>query len=81
MTNKEKLLAAEMLNMLSDMLANCGCNDFDFPDSWTEDDKKSFVLGFSTWNGAPENYDKDNLNLADFSVASYLAKMLNLECG
>lgn len=78
MNNKEKAIAAAMLDELSNELGNKCCNDWSFPDSWTEEEKANFVMDFHVWNGDPEEFDINCLFLSDHSVASFLAhKILN----
>lgn len=76
MRDKENQLAAKMLDSLSDILSNRGCNDFEFPANWSKEEKIKFVKGFHYWNGDPEEFDENNLYMADFSVSSFLAERL-----
>jgi len=76
MNKKECDLAASMLDMLNDILGNRCCNDFNFPESWNDEDKHKFVKAFHEYNGDPEEFDKDHLNLPDFCVAGLLSHKL-----
>ena len=80
MNSKEKLIAAEMLESLSNKMADSCCNDWNFPINWSEDEKATFVREFHEWNGDPEEFDPGYLVLSDFCVASFLSsKMLDDE--
>jgi len=79
MTNNEKKLASKMLELLSDILGKRGCNDFEFPESWSEDEVKSFVKDFHEWNGDPEEFSEDRLYIQDYSVAGLLSEKLKNE--
>jgi len=65
-----------MLEEYSDALSCSSCNDWEFPIDWTLQDKQEFVKAAHEWNGDPEEYDKDNLRMPDFFVASYLSHLL-----
>lgn len=80
MTQKEKELASAMLEMASDVFGNHGCNalDEDVWDGWTDKQRQKFVKEYHEYNGDPEEYDPDFLNLPDFAVMDLLAyKLLN----
>ena len=80
MNNKEKSIASDMLYILSDMMGNSFCNDWNFPIHWSEDEKATFVKEFHEWNGDPENFDVNHLVVPDFGVAAFLSsKMLDDE--
>lgn len=72
------ILAAEMLKLASDEFSNHGCNDVDkkLYRNWTVEERQRFVQGFHRWNGDPENYDDDFLNLGDSVIMNYLASIL-----
>ena len=76
MNNKAKLLAAQMLNDYCDSLSDNCCNDWEYPDDWTLEEKQKFNKDFHEWNGDPEEYDSEFLSLPDFSVAGFLAATL-----
>lgn len=76
MNANEQILASKMLEEFSDILAGRGCNDFNFPDSWTEEEKEVFVRDFHVWNGDPEEFDKDNWYISNFCVAMFLSEKL-----
>ena len=77
MKDKEKKLASVMLDLLSHILSNRSCNDFDFPESWSKSDILNFVKEYHEWNGDPEEFDEEYLHLPDFCVASLLSVKLN----
>lgn len=78
MTYNEKKLAAQMLEMASEMFGDYTCNDVDesFYNGWTIEERQKFVKEFHEWNGDPEEYDKKFLHIPDFALMSFLAKKL-----
>ena len=79
LNEKEMKLAGEMLNQYSDFLSNRCCNDFDFPDNWTDEEKTKFTKEYHDWNGDPEEYEKGNVLHTDFCVSMFLAYKLEKE--
>lgn len=78
MTNREKILAANLLELAANEFSNHGCNDVDesvFKD-WTIEERREFVKGFYKYNGDPENYDENYLHLGDSILMDYLANKL-----
>ena len=69
-------LAAKMLSDYADLLGNRCCNDWDFPEGWSEDLKREFAKAYHEYNGDPEEYDENNLSLSDFCVADLLSDIL-----
>ncbi|WP_396180215.1 hypothetical protein [Flavobacterium sp.] len=76
MNEKQKVLASVMLDKYSIVLASNVCNDWHYPENWTEQEKAEFCKGYHDWNGDPEEFDLDNLHLPDFGVAAYLAHLM-----
>ena len=76
MDNKQKQLAAAMLNDYSEKLGSRCCNDWDFPEDWTHKEKIEFCKGYHEWNGDPEEFSENRLYLPDFAVADYLAHLM-----
>ena len=79
MDNKEKKLIISFLKELSNNMGNAGCNDWNFPDDWSHEEKLSFVMDYHVFNNFPEDFDKNNLNLPDFCVVDLLAHKLEKE--
>lgn len=73
MNTKEMLLAASLLNDYSDALGNRGCNDWEFPADWTQQERIAFVREYHEWNGDPEEFSAAFLHLPDFAVAAFLS--------
>lgn len=73
MTAKDKYLASELLERASEEFANHGCNDFDFPDDWTEQEKADLIQRYHRWNGDPENFSPKHLFLPDYAIMRFLA--------
>lgn len=72
-----KDLAADFLRELSNVQGNAGCNDWKFPESWTQQMKEEFTKGYHRYNNSPDDFDPDFLVLPDFAVTSYLAYLLD----
>lgn len=81
MNEKQKQIAVEMLSQHANELGNNICNDWDFPDSWTHQERADFCKGYHAWNGNPEEFSEDCFYMSDFCVARYLAHLLSLELG
>ena len=81
MNAKEKMLAVHFLTEYKSELAQNCCNDIDKKlfSEWTIEERQQLVKEYHEWNGYPEEYDPDHLNLPDFCLVSLLAHKLNLE--
>lgn len=77
MNHKELILAAEFLEQHSDDLSDNGCNDWEYPDDWTEQEKIDFCREYHNFNKSPEDFNPEDLTLPDFAVASFLAHKLS----
>lgn len=73
MNIKERMLAVSLLEMASVAFASHGCNDWEFPNSWTKDEKIAFLKEYHEWNGDPEEFSERYLHIQDFSVMAFLA--------
>ena len=73
---KEQALLVDFLKELSDRFGNDGCNDWDFPITWTQREVIDFVKDFHAWNGDPEEFSENNLNLPNYAVVEFLAHKL-----
>jgi hypothetical protein len=78
MTAKEKKLASLMLELASEKFSNHGCNDVDFEawTGWSIEERRRFVKEYREWNGDPEEYSPDFLELGDDAIMSFLAYKL-----
>ena len=78
MTNKEILLAAKVLDIADEEFSHYGCNDLEESvyDGWSLEERQEFVKEFHNWNGDPEEYDEDMLDLPDFAVMAFLSHKL-----
>ena len=85
MNNKELLLASTMLKEASEEYGCHGCNDFEFPDNWTKDDKLNFCrdmykndIDLDEEMKEYEGDEGDHLieNPPDFAVMEHLSKLL-----
>ena len=85
MNKKYKQLVIDFLKEAEDQLGNNGCNDWEFPKDWTQDEIKEFYATFSKANCPPdgdgEDYSQDieNRYMADFCVVSTLIHLLEKE--
>jgi len=78
MNNKEKKLAAYLLERADEVFSNYGCNDVDesvFAD-WTKEERIELVRSYHETNGDPEEFNPDYLHLPDFALMWYMAKKL-----
>jgi hypothetical protein len=73
MNHKHLTLAADFLSQCSDELSNNGCNDWYYPENWTEEEKITFCREYYEWNGDADDFDCSDLTLPDFAVAAFLA--------
>jgi hypothetical protein len=81
MINENEIkMAAKFLQTMSEEFANHGCNDVDesFYDGWSLYERRKFVHEFHEWNGDPEEYTPDFLQLPDFALMAFLAYKLSL---
>ena len=76
MLTKEKALIVSFLDVLSEILSSNCCNDWSFPEDWSQAEKYNFVREYHEYNGDPETFDGNHLHLPDFSVISLLAHKL-----
>lgn len=76
MKTKWLKLAGQFLRIASNELSNHGCNDWDFPDDWTKEEKQEFVQAMHLDNKSPEEYDPENLNVPDWWVAAFLSNSI-----
>ena len=77
MTLKHRLLAAALLSAASEDYETHGCNVWEFPDDWTEEERVDFVKGYCTFNS--EQFEPSFTRLYDFEVMRYLADLLSKE--
>lgn len=73
---KESELINGFLVEYKNRLSNDGCNDWKFPEVWTNFEKQEFVKTYHAWNGYPEEYNPKRLSLPNFAVVSFLAYKL-----
>lgn len=75
MKDNEKRLASSLLKDAAHVFSNHGCNDVDEShyDGWTKEDRQQFVKEFHDWNGDPEEYDPEQLDLPDWLLMDFLA--------
>jgi len=79
MTNPKWIqLAGQLLEVAAKQFANHGCNDWEFPPDWSEEDKRELVSAMYTQNGDPENYDPTQPRVPDWWGMSFLGSQLKL---
>ena len=83
MNEKEIKLLMVFLEEYMDELGNHGCNDWNFPKTWTQKEREELVREAYVANGDPENFDPDDencMNIPDFfavmAIKSKLEKMI-----
>jgi hypothetical protein len=71
---KQIALLDKYLEDYTDDLGNAGCNDVDEEvwKDWTKEERIQFTKEFYEYNGDPENFDEDDLYLADFCIVGLL---------
>lgn len=77
MSNKEIKLAAKMLDRLSYILSNRGCNDWKFPEDWSDEERASLIKDYHEFNGDYDDFEKPPTMIMDFCVASILSEKLS----
>lgn len=76
MTDAERVLAANLLDLASEKFANHGCNDLELPN---DDEHWAIVVAMHEWNGTDEEdmprrpEAGQTIYTDDFFVMSYLA--------
>lgn len=73
MTRNELLRVADFLEEYRDRLGNDGCNDWDYPSDWTEEDRETFCREYSEWNGEEET---DCTFIPNFCAVGLLASKI-----
>lgn len=51
MTANDRNLLSSILDDFADRLGNDGCNDWEWPKTWSESYKKKFLKRYNTWAG------------------------------
>lgn len=74
-------LAGELLEEAADTYSNHTCNDWDWPEGWTDDQKREIVKAMHEDNGDPEEYNPKQLDVPDWWVMGFLADQLKKEAG
>ena len=69
-------LAADLLEIASDKFANHSCNDFDLPESWSDEECDEFTFMMQQWNGDPENHEPGSRITMDWFAMAFLSKCL-----
>lgn len=76
--SKLRCLAAELLDMAADRFGNDVCTDWDWPQSWTAEEKETAFRAYHEWNGDPEDATGEPA-LANFCAMSLCAAWLRRE--
>lgn len=72
-------VAADMLEMAADKFSNHGCNDWNWPADWTEDEKDICRQSMSIANN-DQSYDPEDWEyVGDWQMMSFLSKVLREE--
>lgn len=77
-----KKLLLGFLGQLGDVFSNAGCNDWEFPDDWTDEDILEVAKLYSQINGNSEDYSDwvESRMCDDFSILSVLEHIIEKEC-
>jgi hypothetical protein len=76
MNKKWLKLASDLMHEAADEFSNHGCNDWNYPSSWSLKDKQQFTQAVYEANGDLEEYDPEHLWLADWQVMRFMARKL-----
>jgi len=77
MTKKQKLLAAQFLETLAEEMLSAGCNDWEWPESWSGCERDQFAREYHRLNGDPEEFEPGQ-DLPDFCAVYLLAHAIKL---
>lgn len=77
MNQKELALAAKFLSDYSDRLGNDTCNDWKFPDDWTDAERMTFIWEFHQANGDPQEFNPAHKHIDNSAVAFLLARKIS----
>lgn len=69
-------LAAILLDQAADRYGNDICNDWEFPDEWTREDRELAVQEYHEWNGDPEEVEPGEDSLPNFCAMFFAASVL-----
>lgn len=71
-------LAGQLLELASDKFSNHGCNDWEWPEGWSVEDRREFARAIAEEDGYdPEAYVAEGrYGPGDWEVMSFLAKRL-----
>lgn len=69
-------LAARFLDEAADHYSRHGCNDWEWPEGWTDEEKRDFVRQMHEDNGHPEEFRPDETSPPDWWAMSFLARRL-----
>ena len=76
MNEKEKQLAAQLLEDFSQVLGRNVCNDFDFPSDWSAEEINAFCKKYHEWNGDADEIQEPNMCLPDYAIAAFLSYLI-----
>lgn len=81
LSKTEKQIVAMFLEVMDE---HCGahiCNDTEpkFWDGWTKEERQQFRKEYEDYNGSPQDYDPNHLELPDFAVFGFLAHKLKAD--
>jgi hypothetical protein len=76
MTPKEKKLIAVLMQKAADEFNNIGCNDYEKPADWTQEEWDQLSKDMYAANGDPENFEPGHHILMDWWLMSYLGEKL-----
>lgn len=81
MNQQLKNMTSFMLELAAEEFGNHGCNDIDssFWEEMTLEERKEFVKKYHEFNGDPQDFDEDFLELPDFAVMGFLAAIISGE--
>lgn len=75
MIDKKLELAAKFLEQLSEKMSNAGCNDWEWPEDWSQSERDKFAEEYFDVLGDGEEFEPD-MYLPDFCAVDLLVVVL-----
>lgn len=67
LSDKDARLLIPFLEDLGNKYGNAGCNDWQWPDDWTQDERDEFIRSYNNHNGSPE-YNEDDIPARQYQM-------------
>lgn len=77
-TKNDQIIFFDVFDFISTKLSQRGCNDFEFPENWTYEERKQLNKEVNDLNGSPEYHTEDLNNESDFTYSQDFTIMFYL---